>query len=142
MPAPERVEDPRDLSDEALGCHVLGHIWWVTHEKDVAISIGGDPQKRRYFACARGCGCRKTALTTRRSGRSDDWGWSRHQGEKYGTVGGWVKADFWEEVDRREANDPNWEIPGPGFGFEFDETEWQIVARKQRPRGRSRGASA
>jgi hypothetical protein len=137
MPAPARVSDPSDLSDEALGCHVLGHIWWVTGEKNVAISIGRDLQKRRYFACARGCGSRKTALTSRKSGRSEDWGWSRKTGENYGTVGGWTKADFWEEVERRERADPDWRIPGPGFGFEFDETEWQIVPRRLR---RGRGA--
>jgi hypothetical protein len=83
VPQPQRVENPSELSDEALGCHVLGHLWWVTRAKDAGISIGKEPQKRLYFACRRGCGCTKKCLTDTDDG--ERWGWSRRQGEKYGT---------------------------------------------------------
>lgn len=131
MPTPSRVEHPSELSDEALGCHALGHLWWVTRVKDAGISIGRTPQKRRYFACARGCGCTKLCLTDPDGG--ERWGWSRRQGEKYGTIGGWRVDDMWAEVARREEADPDWKIPGPEFGFEFDDDEYEIVVVR-RPR--------
>ena len=129
MPAPSRLDNLQDLTDEALGCHAIGHIWWVTRMKSAGITIGKEKQYRRYFACARGCGCTKTALGTRR-GREKGWGWSRRQGENYGVDGGWRKDDYWDEVERREASDDEWEIPGPGFGFGFDEDNFELVPRK------------
>lgn len=142
MPQPERVDHPSKLPDEALGCHVLGHVWWVTRIKDAGISIGRVPQQRRYFACARGCGCTKRCLTD--SYGADRWGWSRRQGEKYGTIGGWRIDDMWEEVTRREQSDPDWKIPSSGFGFEFDDDKYEIiVVRKPRKvkRGKAAGAA-
>lgn len=133
MPQPQRVENPSELSDEALGCHVLGHLWWVTRAKDAGISIGKEPQKRLYFACRRGCGCTKKCLTDTDDG--ERWGWSRRQGEKYGTIGGWVIADFWREVFHRQRANPDWELPGPEFGFEFDDDEYEIVIVRK-PKGK------
>lgn len=135
MPAPTRVDSPSKLSDEALGCHALGHLWWVTRVKEAGISIGKVPQQRRYFACARGCGCLKRCLTDPDDGLR--WGWSRTQGENYGTIGGWTKDDMWTEIARREAADPDWKIPGPEFGFDFDDDEYEIVVVR-RPRKRKK----
>lgn len=135
MPAPERVDHPSKLSDEALGCHALGHIWWVTREKDAGINIAGSPQWRRYYACARGCGCTKRCLFDRANG--ERWGWSRRQGENYGTIGGWLVNDMWAEITVREDLNPDWEIPGAGFGFEFDDDEYEIIViKKSKPRPR------
>jgi hypothetical protein len=135
MPPPARVEHPSELSDEALGCHALNHLWWVTRIVDAGINIGGEPVYRRYFACARGCGCVKRCLTDTDDG--ERWGWSRRQGEKYGTIGGWNKADMWQEVYRREQADPEWKIPGPEYGFEFDDDEYEIVVVRKPRRKRA-----
>jgi hypothetical protein len=48
---------------------------------------------------------------------------------------------MWEEVTRREQSDPNWKIPEPGFGFEFDDDEYEIIVVRKPRKKKASGAA-
>jgi len=143
MPTPERVDHPSKLSNEALYCQAFGHSWWVSMVKRTAVNIGGSPQDRQYYACENGCKCRKRCLVDKETG--ERWGWSRVAGEKYGTIGGWKKADFIAEWIRRQ--DEEGVEPPSQAAFQFDDETMSLIKmtvdemRKIEARAKKRKAS-
>lgn len=129
MPAPERVDHPSKLSDEALYCHCYGHHWWVSGVKKGVLSIRRVPQDRQYYACANGCGTRKRCLIDTEDGNR--WGWSMVPGEKYGTTGGWNKEDFIYEWLRRDKLG----TPLP-VEFEFNGETFSVEKKQSQKRGK------
>lgn len=127
MPAPSKVDHPSKLSKEALYCQAFGHAWWVSRVKRTAINIAGSPQNRQYYACENGCNCRKRCLVDMESG--ERWGWSRVQGENYGTIGGWKKADFIAEWIRRQEEEDI--VPPSQLAFIFEDETMSLIRATQ-----------
>jgi hypothetical protein len=53
------------------------------------------------------------------------WGWSRVAGEKYGTIGGWKKADFIAEWIRRQEEEDV--VPPSQLAFQFDDETMTLI---------------